>query len=878
VATEDVDSAPAASDAAADSSHLRLRKNPVCVRAVRRVANYLRALGLSDRQRVRELSQQIAEAVTGAAPTADEEQLAERAVAEAQDRFEAWRQALYAGLPEGVDPLWLRAFIGARPELFLGELARAQKAAAGFGDPLAGKGPRRAHFRPQEFERARVPRWLAGVALPALLTFGAAHVLWRSLARDGSHGLELGWVGLFAFLFFLAATGFSTAVLGYAARPRRASRKSEHVDAGAAGIEGVEPALPRTALVMPIYHESAEDVFAALAGIRESLASLPGGEAFEIFVLSDSRDPEVCADEERAFRRVKASGERIPIYYHRRAHNDHQKAGNLAEFFESWGPRYEYAVVLDADSIMSAPTLVELVRRIDREPQLALLQAPLTLHRAETSFARALAFSSSVCGPVFTRGLSLWSGPYGNYYGHNAVIRVSAFLDCCALPKLKGEPPFGGHVLSHDFVEAALLCRAGHAVRIAHDLPGGSYEGLPPTLPEYVARDHRWCQGNMQHLRVAAMRGLKPMSRIHLLLGAFAYLAGPVWLAFMTVGVLLWQRMDPAFSSALGWVALGTALLLLGPWLLGLLETLGDPLRRRAHGGALRLIGSTLFGLVQGALLAPLLMLHHTRIVLSILSGRAVGWGAQQRRAAGSFGRVVQAEWLSSALGIGVAVASSFSATGLIWWLAPLWLPWSLAIPINLAVSSPALGRFVRRLGLLSIPSEREPEPLLGRIEELRALTRGDASARYRDLVLDPVLVAAHVARLAGKKPSQPPKRLRQLRERALRDGPASLSASEWRALAEDAKSMQILHRDAWRRWPVESWDLGRDEPQVPADTPAPAAASRRMLDALPASMPADLPAPDDTPVPADVTEDAEGEPAATPHARSRCAASSRGR
>jgi hypothetical protein len=243
---------------------------------------------------------------------------------------------------------------------------------------------------------------------------------------------------------------------------------------------------------------------------------------------------------------------------------------------------------------------------------------------------------------------------------------------------------------------------------------------------------------------------------------------------------------------------------------------------------------------------------------------------------------VLQAEWLSSALGIGVAIVSSFSATGLLWWLAPLWLPWSLAIPINLAVSSPAVGRFVRRLGLLSIPTEREPEPLLQRIEELRVLTRGDASARYRDLVLDPVLAAAHIARLAGKKSSEPQKRLRQLRERALRDGPASLSASEWRALAEDAKSMRILHRDAWRRWPVESWDLGRDDPQVPTDTPAPADASPPVdvpaLADTPTPIPDDVPAPAHTPTLANVTQNAEGEASATPHARSQCVASSRGR
>src|SRR5690606_13351711 len=186
------------------------------------------------------------------------------------------------------------------------------------------------------------------------------------------------------------------------------------------------------------------------------------------------------------------------------------------------------------------------------------------------------------------------------------------FLDCCALPKLKGEPPFGGHVLSHDFVEAALLCRAGWEVRIAHDLEGGSYEELPPTLTDYVARDHRWCQGNLQHLRVAGMHGLLPMSRLHLLLGAFAYLSSPAWFAFVVLGLVAWQQTGAAFAEVAGLVGLGTVLVLVSPWVLGVLDGLRNGARRRRHGGALRLIPSGVLGLVLGALLAPLLMIHHT--------------------------------------------------------------------------------------------------------------------------------------------------------------------------------------------------------------------------------------------------------------------------
>jgi membrane glycosyltransferase len=215
-----------------------------------------------------------------------------------------------------------------------------------------------------------------------------------------------------------------------------------------------------------------------------------------------------------------------------------------------------------------------------------------------------------------------------------------------------------------------------------------------------------------------------------------------------------------------------------------------------------------------------LLMLHHTRIVFSILTGHAVGWGAQQRRASSNVSRVVQLELPTMLLGLGVAVWFYFDQAALFWRLSPLWVPWCLAIPINLAVSSARVGGFMRRLGLLLIPSEREPEQLLLRVEQFRTLTRGDASARFRDLVLDPVLVAAHLAKLQGKRSPEPRKRLAQLCRRALREGPASLSALEWRALAGDAESMQRLHREAWRRWPVETWDLEREQPQEPPETP----------------------------------------------------------
>ena len=777
--------------------------------AARRVADYLRALGLCDRACLEEHSVRIASLASGR----DEREHARRAVALAQQRFEAWKSELYAVLPDEVSPLWLKEFIAAHPHLFLGNVALGRAAALGFGDPRTGRRPPRARFDTQHFERLVIPRWLFGVVPAVLLTALGSAALLHEFGRDGLTFVEGAWIALFAFLFLQLALGASTAVLGFMAQRGRpvTVRTDQRVDDAASAVP------PKTALIMPIYHESTEEVFAALAAMREALSLCPEARAFEVFVLSDSRDPVISAAEESAFRVVAAEHTLVPIYYHRRAVNERQKAGNLAEFFESWGPRYTYAVVLDADSLMSADTLIGLVRRMEREPRTALLQAPIVLYGGETLFARALQFASSVCGPLFTRGLAFWSGACGNYYGHNAVIRVKAFLACCALPKLKGKPPLGGDVLSHDFVEAALLCRGDWEVHSAPELARGSYEGVPPTLPEYIARDRRWCQGNLQHVVLAATHGFKTVSRIHLLQGASAYLAGPAWLALLALGVALWEQ-GTTFERIGPVLMVATATLLGTPWLLGFSDALVEPRTRRSHRGGFALFTSVLGSVALGALLAPILMLHHTRSVTSILTGSTVRWGAQRRRAGGSFSAILRLEWLSTVVGIGVATWLWLAGSALFWWLAPIWAPWVLSIPIAFAVSSTRLGLGLRRLGLFAVASETEPEPLLERVEEWRTLTRSSTAQRYRDLVLDPVLIETHLARLEPGAPPASLKLLAELRQRVLHEGPESLSQGEWRLLSEDADSMRRLHREAWQRWSVESWGQAREQPLVPSE------------------------------------------------------------
>jgi len=817
-------------------------------RALRRVEEYLKVHGLSGPP-AHALARQCA------AASFDEDAIlhTEGAVREAQRRITAWKAAVFAELDGEPNPLWLRTFLSEKPEVFLADPSVGRTEAAAFGDARSGRIPETLAFRKQSFERPRIPHWLRGLLAPLAMTIVAVGLGIASF--EGSPGLLGGaWLTLFAFLFGTTSIGFFTALSGFVQSLRaehtrvestgfkstgfkstglnstglNSSRSPERVGPLVSGPAG----LPRSAVILPIYHEDAARVFANVAAMRESLEQSPGGENFEFFVLSDSQDPAIAADEERAFRRITAdAGSTLPVYYRRRSSNERQKVGNLSEFFGRWGTRYQYVIVLDADSLMRGETMVELVRRMEASPRLGLLQAPITQVGGETLLARALQWSSSIAGPLFNAGLAKWAVSHGNYYGHNAVIRTQAFVDCCSLPALMGKPPLGGAILSHDFVEASLLCRDGWQVRTATDLEG-SYEGLPPTLSDYIARDRRWCQGNLQHLRVVFAPGLKMMSRIHLSLGAASYLMGPAWLAFLLLGVILAASGGSSPGQSAPVLALSLACLL-GPRLLGVTATLLDGPSRRRHGGALGVLLSVPFEMLFTTALAPILLFHHTRIVIAILRGSTARWSGQNRNASSEIGRMLRAELGTTALGGSLALGLFAFAPKLLLWLAPVWVPLLLAMPIALLASSAKVGSLSRSGRLLLIPSEHEAEPLLVRSDELVVFTESDLAGRFRDLILDPVLLDAHIrrvnTRVSGKAIPKPRAAsrttqqaqetnadLRALGERALRLGPTGLSDAEQAALMNAPETLLWLHQEAWCHWPVEAWGVARDQPQLP--------------------------------------------------------------
>ena len=595
----------------------------------------------------------------------------------------------------------------------------------------------------------------------------------------------------------------------------------------------------RTAILMPVYNESPTTVFAAISAMADAIEETGWGEAFDIFVLSDSTDPEVWLREEWCWarlQRLRAAQQEVPtdvasltegptaealndrrvqVYYRHRTKNVARKAGNIEDFCESWGSHYDFMLVLDADSLMTAETVIEMARRMEAEPRLAILQVPPVPIGRSSLFSRLQQFSASVYGPVFGRGLATWAGDQGNYWGHNAIIRVRAFMEHCKLPVLPGRPPFGGEILSHDFVEAALCVAGGWKVHLANDL-GGSYEECPTTIADYAIRDQRWCQGNLQHWGVMTAAGIHPISRMHFATGIFAYVSSPLWLAFLASTILgmIWQKLfggDPAagpggeargFDSpaqmALLLFAVSMAMLLV-PKLLATIMTLIDGPRRRAHGGMFAILGGVLVETVLAVLIAPLVAVFHSRFVIAAIRGTNVRWNAQQRDERGvSWGEATRQFVGLTIFGWLVAGLLAWLQPVVLAWFSPIVVGWILSIPIAVAMGSSSLGRTLQRWGLLVIPAERREEPIVGRQRrwistfQSEPAVSGDSSM-FEMLWRDPKFRQQHLMILQASENEKP---IDQEHVEALK---TAESQKSWTAVPKESRR-GLLSDEAWIR------------------------------------------------------------------------------
>ena len=574
--------------------------------------------------------------------------------------------------------------------------------------------------------------WRLAVFCPALLgTLALVYGLFTWLADAGMSSLEWAILTMIGVTFVWVALSVSTvgvAVAGLLAREASQDRCPKDV----------EPL--NLALLVPIYNEVPWDVFGNAAAMLKDISRSATEHKYSLFILSDTSENEIAAQELRAFSALRDSApDGIAVHYRRRAENTDKKVGNLVDWITGWGAAYDAMIVLDADSLMTGRTIARLASEMSDDPDAGLIQTFPVLIGARTLFARMQQFSNIAYGWLLAEGLAKWARGEGNYWGHNAIIRTRAFAQSAGLPHLRGRRGRSDLILSHDFVEAGLLRRSGWGVRFLPRITG-SFEETPGTLIDYVLRDQRWCRGNLQHLRLLGTKGLHPVSRFHLFHGAVSYLLSPAWFVLLIFWALLGKDAEtnviryfnetnplfPDWPPAMSHIDSAVFLiimyaLLLTPKIVGAAIIALHPKATRVYGGRRAFLGAFVVEVALSVAYAPVMMIQQTRAVLRTVLGKTQGWTPQQRTAqAYPLRTLIRFHWLETLLGLALLAGLWSGLVSL--WLIPIMASLCLAVPLSALSAVPLSERLPGALRMDSPNTLREPAIVSQARTERRAL------------------------------------------------------------------------------------------------------------------------------------------------------------
>ncbi|WP_267392849.1 MULTISPECIES: glucans biosynthesis glucosyltransferase MdoH [unclassified Sphingomonas] len=556
-------------------------------------------------------------------------------------------------------------------------------------------------------------RRLLLVVLTGLLATAAAAAVEDSLLQDGLGGWDVFLLLLFFPLFGWIAFGFVNAAIGFVLLMTRLhpgfvpapSRRTAHGS--------------RTAVLVPVHNEDVDAVYGRVERMAQAIADAGAAQQFDFFILSDSGAAAGAAEE--AAWATLAPRAAAPIYYRRRTDNVARKPGNIAEWIRRFGGAYDFMLMLDADSLMGGETMVGLAQVMEENPSVGLLQTVPSIIGGATLFQRWQQFASRLYGPISTAGLVWWAGSEATFWGHNALVRTRAFAEACGLPALSGPPPFGGAIMSHDMVEAALLRRRGWAVHMI--MLDDSYEEYPPTLIDLAVRDRRWAQGNIQHLRLLGSSGFHWVSRMQLFIGASAFLTSPAWLVLIATGMIqaLGGELNAVNSVTSMQVLEVTLLLLFGPKLLSVIWALSNAPVRRGFGGARAILRSVALEVPLSIIVAPAIALTQTIDLINIFRGAPSGWNPQNRDRDGlTLAEAMPRYRWHIVAGVVLLVLSPLvPVTGL--WLTPVTLGLLLAPLMATWTASIATGTRYAARGYFEVPPVGLEQPAGSAIPSLPA-------------------------------------------------------------------------------------------------------------------------------------------------------------
>ncbi len=657
-------------------------------------------------------------------------------------------------------------------------------------------------FQPIAWQTAASLRRFLLFSSITLVTLLATYWLGSNLPKELPWLWQVLVIVPFAVLFFWLTLGFATAIVGMKVLSQGdVYRIASNPQAPLPELTSTDT----TAILLPIYNEDIAYVYAGLQGIYQSLEKTGYLQHFEFYILSDSDDASNWLREEAAWSTLcRTLNAQDRIHYRRRKHRTKKKSGNVMDFCRRWGKRHPYMVVLDADSLITGDTLVRLVAAMETHPRVALIQAPLYTVGLDTLYARGQQLVNRLYGPVFFAGLHYWWLGESQYWGHNVIIRTQAFMAHCHLPKLTEGGALGGEILSHDFVEAALLNRAGWETWLAYDLEG-SFERPPPSLTDALKRDRRWCQGNLQHWRIIWSHGIPQLHRFLLLSGIMSYVSSLIWLGWLiilTLIALIYPQLTLIPLTFGNSLLLGLTLILLFFYkTFGITQTLKQR-RLKQFGGIIGLSASIIMETLLSMLVAPLRMIYYSKFIIQILRGKRATWGTQQRTGEALNWTDARSEygWVSL-IGMGWSLLLILLNPMAFAWMSPVLIGLALAVPMGLFTS------ITSRPGslLFRTPDEINPDFILQQFETNYTELQQHPCISTRDLfirvVVDPLAFKQHMTYIPQRSiiPDGTRQQRTELVNRLLAQGPSAISNSERLVILEDEEMLTELHSRVWQ-------------------------------------------------------------------------------
>ncbi len=559
-------------------------------------------------------------------------------------------------------------------------------------------------------------RRLLFAVLFAATMAGSLALMALALSAGGLGLVDFVILALFAVTLPWMVAGFWNAIIGFLIM--RFADPIAVVIPVAAGIRGNEAVTASTAILLCIRNEPPDRMIRNLEPMLSGLADSGAAKRFHLYVLSDTSDAAIAAIEEARFAALTSHWrDRIAITYRRREKNTGFKAGNIRDFCERWGKKHEFAVTLDADSFMTADAVLRLVRVMQADPKLGILQGLVVGLPSTSAFARLFQFGMRLGMRSYTIGSAWWQGDCGPYWGHNAVLRLEPFIAHCQLPVLSENAMAGGHILSHDQLEAALMRAAGYDVRVLPEEELG-WEENPPTLLEFIRRDLRWCQGNMQYWRFLVLPGLKPVTRYNLAIAILMFIGSPAWIGMLVLGTLSLALAETPgdFMRPDAGMALFVLVLVMwfSPKIASMIDLLLRPEARRAFGGTARFLANYVIETAFSILLCPILWFGHTIFLAGLLFGREIGWIGQTRDDhAVPPALALHNLWPHTLLGFGAIGVLAMTHPSAIPYALFLAAGPALAIPLAVVTALPAFGSTFARIGIGRLPEETAPPAAL---------------------------------------------------------------------------------------------------------------------------------------------------------------------